>query len=97
MTDGAPADEQPAEMLRLRPEAVTWRMVEGEVVALDIDESEYLATNETGGAMWQALAAGTSEAQMVALLVERYGAEQAAAEQDVRAFVDQLRERDLLQ
>ena len=84
-------------VLRLRPEAVTWRSVEGEIVALDVDESEYLATNESGGALWEALADGTTEAELVALLVQRWEIDEDQAGQDVRAFLSELEQRDFLE
>ena len=33
-----------------------WREVEGELVALDLRESRYLAVNRTGQVLWAALA-----------------------------------------
>ena len=86
----------PQPILRLRPEAIAWRAVEGEIVALDIEQSEYVATNESGAAVWQALAEGASIEQLVNLLVDRFEVDLDRARADVEAFVNELRARNYL-
>jgi hypothetical protein len=82
--------------LKLRPEAIEWREVEGEVLVLDIDASEYLSVNPTGARVWEALAAGTTRAALVRMLVEAFRVDDATAEADLDAFLAGLRERGLL-
>jgi hypothetical protein len=82
--------------LRLREGAIEWREVEGEIVALDLDRSEYIAVNRTGAAIWPLLAEGASRDQLSARLVTEYGIDQESAARDVDAFVESLSERDLL-
>jgi hypothetical protein len=84
------------EQLRLRAERLHWRLVEGEVVALDVSRSIYLAVNATGAQLWEALARGATHDQLVALLRDTYGRDASDAERDVTAFVGQLAARDLL-
>ena len=83
-------------MIRLNPKAAAWRSVEGEVVGLALAESEYFTVNESATQLWDMLADGTTEDAMVASLVDRYGIDEAAAKDDVRAFVAALEERGLL-
>ena len=83
--------------MRLRPEAVTWRAVEGEVVALDIEESEYVATNESGAAVWAALAEGTTLPALVDLLVRDFEVDPEQARADITTFIAELRQRNYLQ
>jgi hypothetical protein len=83
--------------IQIRAEALEWRDVEGEVVALDLRTSTYLAVNRTGAAIWPALISGTDRHELVTRLVETFGVagEQAAA--DLDAFLAELAERDLLE
>jgi hypothetical protein len=85
-----------AERLRLRRSGLTWQAVEGEVIALDMSASHYLGANPSGSLLWEALGSGATAAELVALLVDRYGVQRAAAERDVAAFVAQLRDLGLL-
>ena len=84
------------EKLRLNTDAVSWREVDGEVIALRHVSSEYLSTNGTGTTVWKALAAGASRGELVELLVAEFGIEADRAAADVDAFVDALSSRGLL-
>ena len=83
--------------IRLRGEKLEWREIEGEIVALDGRASEYIAVNRTGAALWPDLLAGATREDLVARLVESFDVEEATAGRDVDAFLDVLRERDLLE
>ncbi len=82
--------------VRLREGAVSWREVDGEVIVLDLETSDYLGVNASGTVLWLLLAGGTTAAAMRRALVERFGigAEQAAT--DVEAFLAAARSRRLL-
>jgi hypothetical protein len=82
--------------LKLRREALEWREVDGEVVALDVGAAEYLAANPTGAVLWRALADGCSRDDLVAALVRAFRVDDQTAERDVDRFLGTLRERDLL-
>lgn len=83
--------------LRLRPDALDWREVEGEIVALDVRASTYLAVNTTGATMWPSLIEGATRDELVGQLQGRFDLEQSRAEADVDAFLKTLRGRDLLE
>ena len=82
--------------LRLRDSGLEWRAVEGEVVALDVDASQYLAINETGRLLWEALAAGATQDELTQLLMAGAGIDRAIAARDAEAFVAALDRRGLL-
>ena len=82
--------------MRLREADLEWREVEGELVALDLRESRYLAVNRTGRVLWAALAEGATRDQLIERLVEAFGIERARAAEDVDAFTAELESRDLL-
>ena len=86
-----------SDILRLNRDALDWREVDGEVVALDRRQSMYLAINRSGAALWPALAEGATRAALVERLVERYGIDAEAAARDVDAFVGELRREGFLE
>jgi len=82
--------------LKLQREALEWREVEGEVVALDVSAAEYLAANQAGAVLWRALARGCSRADLIAALVTEFRVDRDTAGRDADRFVGSLRERGLL-
>ena len=82
--------------LRLRTDDLSWREVDGEIVALDGDSSVYVATNRTGAALWRLLAHGTTREQLVDELVGSFDVTRERAEADVDAYLGELRTKGLL-
>jgi hypothetical protein len=83
-------------MLKLRPGAVEWREVEGEVVAIDVRTDTYLGVNESGARLWAALASGATRDQLVDGLVGEFGISSERAAGDVDSFLGLLAEHELL-
>jgi hypothetical protein len=83
--------------LRLRTDGLFWREADGEIVALDAGASRYFSANPSAALLWKRLGEGATETQLVDLLCARYGVAQEAAEADVRAFVEELSGRGLLE
>jgi hypothetical protein len=84
-------------LYRLKDAAIDWRITDGEVVALDVVNSRYLAVNRSGTVLWPLLAEGATEDQLRTALVERYGQEAKVAAKDVQRFLRWLEESGLLQ
>ena len=82
--------------LRLDPQAVEWRAVEGEVVALDLNRASYLGINPTGAILWEEIARGTTRDVLVERLMEGFEIDRPRAESDVDAFIEDLAGRGLL-
>jgi hypothetical protein len=82
--------------LRLRETELDWRAVEGEVVALDLKKSNYLAVNTTGAKLWAALASGTTRNHLIDLLIEEGAISPETAERDTDAFLQMLLDQDML-
>jgi len=85
------------DLLRLRPDALEWRLVDGEIVALDLERSEYLLVNRTGAVLWQLLVDGASPAEMADRLIDRYQLDQTVVRADIKAFIAGLASRQLLE
>jgi hypothetical protein len=83
--------------LRLRQEGLTWRLIDDELVAVDVEGSTYLSANPSASLLWGALADGATHIELVDRLVERYGIEQQQAESDVDAFLEDLTAKGLLE
>jgi hypothetical protein len=82
--------------LRLNPDVVSWREVDGEILALGHLSSTYLSTRGTGARLWLLLAKGASRQELVEFLIGDYQVDEARAVADVDAFVDALVSQGLL-
>jgi Coenzyme PQQ synthesis protein D (PqqD) len=83
-------------LLRLNETAVSWREVDGEIIALQHSSSEYLSTNGTGALLWKSLAAGASREHLIGLIIREYGVDKGRATADTDAFLDALCTQGLL-
>lgn len=86
-----------SERFQLRTEGLEWRAIEGEIVAVDLKGSTYLAVNRSGALLWPALAQGATRAEMIETVAQNYGIDGARAAADVDAFLEMLEGRDLLE
>jgi Coenzyme PQQ synthesis protein D (PqqD) len=82
--------------LRVRPDALEWREIDGEIVALDLRRSLYLAINPSGAVLWPALVSGASREELIELLSKEPGVPQETVAADVDSFLAELAEHDLL-
>jgi hypothetical protein len=82
--------------LRVRADALEWREIDGEIVALDLRTSLYLAINPSGTVLWPALVEGASREELIELLRKESGAPQDTVSADVDGFLAELAEQDLL-
>ena len=82
--------------LRLNEAAVSWREVDGEIIALQLVSSEYLSTNGSGALLWKSLAAGASRDHLIDLIVREFGIDPEQAAADTDAFLDALAAQGLL-
>jgi hypothetical protein len=79
-----------------RPDGISWREIEGEVIVLDLASSKYLRLNASGGVLWEAVQAGATTDELVSRLVEEFAIDQETAQKDVIHFVQACTERELL-
>lgn len=82
--------------MRLRTDGIAWQELDGELVVLDLHASTYLEANATGTFLAGLLKQERTLEELRDALVERYGIAPDVAEQDVRAYVDELRGLGLL-
>lgn len=84
-------------VLRLRADAVHFREIEGEIVAVDVAGGEYLAVNRSGAVLWSALVEGATLPALAAHLEDRFRIDPARARADAATFVDALDARGILE
>ena len=85
------------EPTRLRADAVEWRLIDGEIVAIDLQRAEYVLINASGAALWPSLVEGATRDDLVQQLIDRYDLAAADAAADVDAFLESLASRSLLE
>jgi hypothetical protein len=81
---------------QLNPDTLSWREVDGEILALDLAASRYLTSNAAGAVLWKHLAAGATRGELAAALVEEFSIDRDRAFTDVDAFLGDLSEQGLL-
>jgi len=82
--------------VQIRRQNVTWREVDGIIIALDLGSSTYFTTNRTGRMLWHAMIEGATVVELVALLRSSFGITDERATADVRSFLQLLEANDLL-
>ncbi|MGO9900478.1 MAG: PqqD family peptide modification chaperone [Solirubrobacteraceae bacterium] len=87
----------PDQRLRLRSSAVMWREVDGEVLALVLDHSEYVAANRSATALWRMLEHGATSRALAGALSQRWGLDPDRALVDAQGFVGELDQQGLLE
>jgi Coenzyme PQQ synthesis protein D (PqqD) len=83
-------------MLLKRRGDLICREVDGKLVGLDPQSSNYFSLNPTGTLLWRQLEGGAETTSLVEALVEQHQVDPATAAADVQAFVDSLQEHELL-
>ena len=75
---------------------VAAKVLDGELIVINLDTGYYYASTGTGVAIWQQIEAGASLRQVIAALIGRYDVDAPRAEHDARAFVEKLAVETLL-
>ncbi len=87
-----------SEVLRIRADELEWRLVDDEVVILDLHNQHFLSLNPSGARLWKALAdGGATRAELVAELVAAYGIDATQAAADVEELIASLSAESFLQ
>jgi uncharacterized NAD(P)/FAD-binding protein YdhS len=81
---------------RLADHGLQWRKAQDEVLALDLERSEYLGINRSGAVLWTALAQGARRETLIERLVAAEAVDPQRAARDVEQFLEQLRAHGLL-
>ena len=88
--------EAPISRYQLCHDAVAWRDVDGEVVALDLSSGEYVTLNGAGRLLWLALDEPVSVDDLAQLLVTSFGISREQGIADCLTFLSDLEGRSLV-
>lgn len=80
---------------RIAP-GIVHETVDGEVIAIDLEDGSYYSLAGSGPAIWELLVGGASEAEIGAALATRFEAEKAEIDAAVPALLGQLQENGLI-
>jgi hypothetical protein len=86
-----------SDFLKARSSELETRLVDGELVLLDLRSQNYLSLNRTGAELWPSIVAGIERDELVRQLAYRHDLSIAVAEKDLDTLVAQLREAGLLE
>jgi hypothetical protein len=84
--------------IRIDPQSVCWSKIENETLLLNLDSGFYYTLDEVGGFIWELLAAGQEKPGILTRLLSDYHIEDLqSAENDVDAFLMELRDEGLIE
>jgi hypothetical protein len=82
--------------MRLRTSDISARTIAGETIVLDLPNSQYFAITGVGNRVFELLGDERSLDDLVTTVVAEYEVDESTARRDVTAFVDRLRQAQLL-
>ena len=82
--------------IRVSTSAV-FRPLETGGVVLNVESGDYYELNATGRFLWEQIQSGSDIDEIASALVDHYGIDPDSAQADVAAFMDDLRERHLVE
>lgn len=83
-------------MFHIDKENISWRLVEGEMIILNVETGDYFTLEGTGALIWEGIAQGKTEAQIVSHLISTYAVNETVARADVSDFIKQLIKSNLI-
>ena len=77
--------------------AAVFRALDSGAVILNAENGDYFQLNATGRLLWESIESGATREEMVARLVDEFGAPKEDAARDVSEFLQALEERSLIE
>jgi hypothetical protein len=74
---------------------LAWQLIDGEAIVVDLVGGRTLGLNGTGSLIWSLLA-DHEEEEIAQAVAQKFEIDPSAAREDVRAFIQVLRERGLV-
>jgi hypothetical protein len=82
--------------MRLRPTDISARTIGDETIVLSLRSSRYFTITGVGTRLWELLAEERSLDELVGAIVDEYEIDPMIARHDIDAFLDRLRDAQLL-
>ena len=70
------------------------------VIPLDsdtVDFNKMITVNETGVFLWEGIESGKTEAELLESMLKEYDIDEETAKQDIKEFIDMLKENNILE
>ncbi|MDQ1701963.1 MAG: hypothetical protein QOF57_1215 [Frankiaceae bacterium] len=83
--------------MKLREHNVSARRIDGEIVVLDLTSSQYFTISGSGVLLYDRLALGATEDELVDAVLTEYEVDAAIARADVVEFVQKLSDAGLVE
>ena len=87
-------------LYRVASERVAWNTLAGQVLILELENSEYFRLNQAGSALWEYVASApgpVSSGQLATVLIDAFGITEEQATADVDAFLNRMGSFGLLE
>ena len=87
-------------LYRVADERVAWNTLAGQVLILEMGNSEYFRLNRAGSALWEYIASApgpVSSGRLATVLIDAFGITQDQATADVGAFLNRMSSFGLLE
>lgn len=81
---------------KIRDEVI-FRDLDGEMIIMDTDSGSYSGLNETGARIWTLISESRSMARVMSLLQDEYEVSSDSFVEDVRAFIQNLLDENLVE
>lgn len=78
------------ETYKINKDKIASRIINGEVVLLNLDSGFYYSLNKTGSEIWQYLQEGKSVEEIQALLMKKYESQSGDLRKDILALIGDL-------
>ena len=75
---------------------VTWDEIDGETLIINVETGYYFSLDGVGSLIWNMLAAGVEERDIVARIVSEFDVEESTARTDLQSLVDALLSEELV-
>ena len=85
------------ESILMRKQDQLFSEIDGEVVMLSIENSEYYGMDKIGSRIWQLLEKPVTLKQLIGTLVDEYEVTEEQCTKDTLSFLEQLIEKDLVE
>lgn len=79
-----------------RNNAILWKLIDGKVVLLDMDEARAMTLNDVGSHIWMALEKQKTHDELVQDVVAAFDIDEDTAKKDTHSFLNEMIKKDLI-
>ena len=84
------------QLYRIDMEKTVWRLIDGEIVILNLDSGHHYSLNKAGSLVWQLLNKNRTPPQIIEKMAQAYNISQEVAQEDVMSVLASLKKEGLV-